>query len=64
MSAIHFLPRLFLLEIELLLAQAVAEVRWVQAIADDLRAGRLTWNGLRRRSKSLANSTLMKEQRR
>jgi hypothetical protein len=44
MSAIHFLPRLFLLEIELLLAQAVAEVRWVQAIADDLRAGRLTWN--------------------
>jgi hypothetical protein len=43
-AATHFLPRMFRLEIELLHAQAVAELRWVQAIADDLRTGRLTWN--------------------
>jgi DNA-binding PadR family transcriptional regulator len=43
-AATHFLPRLFRLEIELLHAQAMAELRWVQAIADDLRTGRLTWN--------------------
>jgi DNA-binding PadR family transcriptional regulator len=43
-AAAHFLPRMFRLEIELLHAQAVAELRWVQAIADDLRTGRLTWN--------------------
>ena len=40
----HFLPRLFRLEVELLQAQARAELRWVEAVADDLRAGRLTWN--------------------
>ena len=43
-AATDFLPRLFRLEIELLHAQAMAELRWVQAIADDLRSGRLTWN--------------------
>ena len=43
-TATHFLPRLFRLEIELLHTQAVAELRWVQAIARDLRAGHLTWN--------------------
>jgi len=43
-AASHFLPRLFQLEVELLHAQAAAELRWVQGVADDLRAGRLTWS--------------------
>jgi DNA-binding PadR family transcriptional regulator len=43
-AATHLLPRLFRLEIELLHSQAVAELRWVQAIADDLGTERLTWN--------------------
>ncbi|WP_220399012.1 PadR family transcriptional regulator [Granulicella sp. WH15] len=43
-AASHFLPRLFRLEVELLHAQATAELRWVQSIAGDLRAGRLTWS--------------------
>jgi DNA-binding PadR family transcriptional regulator len=43
-TAAPFLPRLFLLEVELLHAQTVAELRWVQGVVKDLRAGRLTWN--------------------
>jgi DNA-binding PadR family transcriptional regulator len=44
LKAGHFLPRLFLLEVEYLHAQTGAELRWVQAIANDLRSGRLSWN--------------------
>jgi DNA-binding PadR family transcriptional regulator len=44
LTAAHFLPRLFQLEIEYLDAQTGAELRWVQAIADDLRSGELRWN--------------------
>jgi DNA-binding PadR family transcriptional regulator len=38
------LPRLFLLEMEYLLAVQVTELTWVNAVAEDLRAGRLTWS--------------------
>jgi DNA-binding PadR family transcriptional regulator len=44
MKAASFVPRLFLLEIEYLYAQMSSELRWVIAIADDLRSGRLTWD--------------------
>lgn len=39
-----WLPRLFLLETEYMHAAREAELAWVRAVADDLRAGRLTWN--------------------
>lgn len=38
------LPRLVLLEEELLRATYAAELEWVRSIIDDLRTGRLTWN--------------------
>ena len=38
------LPRLFLIESEYLRAMLRAELDWVCAVADDLRAGRLTWS--------------------
>jgi DNA-binding PadR family transcriptional regulator len=38
------LPRLFLLEEEYLCRVQRAELEWLQAVADDLRAGRLDWN--------------------
>lgn len=38
------LPRLVLLEEELLRATYVAELEWVRSIIDDLRTERLTWN--------------------
>jgi DNA-binding PadR family transcriptional regulator len=40
----EFLPRLFRIEIEYLHSQADAELRWVLALADDLRTERLVWN--------------------
>jgi DNA-binding PadR family transcriptional regulator len=43
-AAVQFLPRLFRLEIEYLQSQADAELRWVSALADDLRNGSLMWN--------------------
>jgi DNA-binding PadR family transcriptional regulator len=43
-EAASFVPRLFLLEMEYLRAQTSCELRWVRAIADDLRSGRLTWS--------------------
>jgi DNA-binding PadR family transcriptional regulator len=43
-AARDVLPRLFLIESEYLLAMARAELAWVRALADDLRAGRLTWS--------------------
>jgi DNA-binding PadR family transcriptional regulator len=36
-------PRLFLVEDEYRLAQRRAELTWVEALVEDLRAGRLTW---------------------
>jgi DNA-binding PadR family transcriptional regulator len=39
------LPRLFLVEDEYRLAMMRAELAWVRALADDLRAGTLTWSG-------------------
>jgi DNA-binding PadR family transcriptional regulator len=38
------LPRLFLLEEEYRQAMLQAELAWIRAVIDDLRAGRLTWN--------------------
>jgi DNA-binding PadR family transcriptional regulator len=43
-AASDALPRLFLIESEYLLALARTELAWVRALADDLRAGRLTWS--------------------
>ena len=37
-------PRLFLLETEYVRTVTEAELKWVERVADDLRAGRLTWN--------------------
>jgi DNA-binding PadR family transcriptional regulator len=37
-------PRLFLLEAEYLRAMQATELAWVKAVAEDLRAGRLTWS--------------------
>jgi DNA-binding PadR family transcriptional regulator len=39
-----FLPRLFLLEDELMRATLEAELKWVRGVIDDLRSGQLTWN--------------------
>lgn len=39
-----FLPRLFLVESEYLLAQRQAELTWIRATIADLQAGRLTWS--------------------
>jgi DNA-binding PadR family transcriptional regulator len=36
-------PRLFMLEIEHLRAVTAAEMEWVRAVVDDLRAGRISW---------------------
>lgn len=38
------LPRLFVLETELMRAILDAELRWVRSIIDDLRTGEITWN--------------------
>lgn len=43
-SASTYLPRLFLLEDELLRATAQAEAAWVATLIADLRAGRITWD--------------------
>jgi DNA-binding PadR family transcriptional regulator len=44
LAAIQFPPRLFRLEVEYLHSQTTAELQWVAALMDDLRAERLTWN--------------------
>lgn len=36
-------PRLFLLETEYMRAVTAAELKWVNGVVDDLRAGRLGW---------------------
>jgi DNA-binding PadR family transcriptional regulator len=38
------LPRVVLLEVELRLALAAAELRWVSGILDEMRAGKLGWS--------------------
>lgn len=38
------LPRLFLLESEYLLVTIEAELKWVYALIDDLRSGRISWS--------------------
>jgi DNA-binding PadR family transcriptional regulator len=43
-EAVTYVPRLFLLEMEYLHAQVSSDLRWSRAIAEDLRAGRLTWS--------------------
>ncbi|GAA2894532.1 PadR family transcriptional regulator [Streptosporangium fragile] len=40
----RFLPRVFLVESEYQRAVLVAELDYVRALADDLRAGRVTWD--------------------
>lgn len=44
LTAAHFLPRLFRLEIEYMQAQTAAELAWVRTIVNDLLSGRLTWS--------------------
>lgn len=43
-GAARFLPRLVLIEEDYLRAMLHTELEWVCALADDLRAGRLTWS--------------------
>ena len=38
------LPRIFLLEMELLRANCATELKWVRSVVEDLRSGKLTWN--------------------
>jgi DNA-binding PadR family transcriptional regulator len=51
-----FLPRLFLLEMELLRANCATELKWVRSVVEDLRSGKLTWNEkwLRKMAKQFA----------
>jgi DNA-binding PadR family transcriptional regulator len=39
-----FLPRLFLLEMELLRVNCATELKWVRSVVEDLRSGKLTWS--------------------
>ena len=51
-----FLPRIFLLEMELLRANCATELKWVRSVVLDLRSGKLTWNEkwLRKMAKQFA----------
>jgi DNA-binding PadR family transcriptional regulator len=53
-----FLPRLFLLEMELLRANCATELKWVRSVVEDLRSGKLTWSEkwLRKMAKEFAES--------
>jgi DNA-binding PadR family transcriptional regulator len=44
LAKVTFLPRLFLLEMELIRESLVTELRWVRAVVEDLRSGELTWS--------------------
>ncbi|WP_260704819.1 PadR family transcriptional regulator [Edaphobacter flagellatus] len=44
LAKVTFLPRLFLLEIELLRESLVTELKWVRSVVSDLRSGKLTWS--------------------
>jgi DNA-binding PadR family transcriptional regulator len=50
------IPRLFLLELELLRATCATELKWVRSIVEDLRSGKLTWSEkwLRKMAKELS----------
>jgi DNA-binding PadR family transcriptional regulator len=52
-----FLPRIFLLEMELLRANCATELKWVGSVVEDLRSGKLTWNEkwLRKMAKQFAD---------
>ncbi|HEY2039025.1 MAG TPA: PadR family transcriptional regulator [Edaphobacter sp.] len=39
-----FLPRLFLLEVELMRATTETELKWVRGVVEDMKSGALTWN--------------------
>jgi DNA-binding PadR family transcriptional regulator len=43
-ASARYLPRLLLLDNEYLSACLRAEVEWIRSVADDLRAGRMTWS--------------------
>lgn len=43
-SLVGELPRLFLLEEELVRATLTAELQWVRTVIEDLRSGQLTWS--------------------
>jgi DNA-binding PadR family transcriptional regulator len=44
LAKVTFLPRLFLLEIEILRESLVTELKWVRSVVEDLRSGELTWS--------------------
>jgi DNA-binding PadR family transcriptional regulator len=44
LAEMNVLPRIFLLEIELLRANCATELKWVRSVVEDLRSGKLTWN--------------------
>jgi DNA-binding PadR family transcriptional regulator len=44
LAKVTFLPRLFLLEMELIRESLVTELKWVRAVVEDLRSGELTWS--------------------
>jgi DNA-binding PadR family transcriptional regulator len=44
MAQASFLPRLFLLEMELIRAQLATELTWVKTVVSDLYTGQLTWS--------------------
>jgi DNA-binding PadR family transcriptional regulator len=56
LTQVSFIPRLFLLEMELLRASCATELKWVRSVVEDLQSGKLTWNEkwLRKMAKELA----------
>jgi DNA-binding PadR family transcriptional regulator len=44
LAEMKVLPRIFLLEMELLRANCATELKWVRSVVEDLRSGKLTWN--------------------
>ena len=57
LAQMNFLPRIFLLEMELLRANCATELKWVRSVVEDLRSGKLTWNErwLRQMAKKFAD---------
>src|SRR5215469_2473684 len=44
LAKVTFLPRLFLLEIEILRESLVTELKWARSVVEALRSGELTWS--------------------
>jgi DNA-binding PadR family transcriptional regulator len=44
LAKVSFLPRIFVLEMELIRANCATELKWVRSVVEDLRSGELTWN--------------------